>query len=240
LTDDGLKTVTEALRTVYAHNEGQLIRLEELCLRGNDITARSLAELGRVVALATIDLRDLDLSNNKITIETREDAVAWQAFLRDFAQCCVLRRIDLSGNVLGPKAFEILGKVYIREPAASELSSRRMPKKASLSSAVSPEPKTPSAVPGERAKRISVASDPPESFAADDERGKPDGGEDSSRGRCSVISNGMCKLMAARQTRRCVRGQTPLEPPQAQVHRLPISPQRACSPSRISCCRKQA
>ena len=92
-----------------------MVRLEEVCLKGNGLTAKSLRYLGKVVALATKDLRDLDLSNNLIQIATAEDAAAWEAFLKSFSNSSVLRRVDFSGNPLGRKAFEIFTRVYGRE-----------------------------------------------------------------------------------------------------------------------------
>lgn len=99
--------------------EGKLVRLEELCLKDNHITAASLSSLTSVIRLAHHELRDLDLSGNKITIDTKAEAIEWENFLSGFSECCVLRRIDLSGNALGDKAFEILSKVYAREDPIS-------------------------------------------------------------------------------------------------------------------------
>ena len=99
----------------HVGEQGKVMSLEELCLRDNKITAESLRMLGRVIKLAAGDLRDLDLSNNLIAIDTNEEASAWEAFLNSFAECCVLRRIDFSCNALGPKAFEILARVYAGE-----------------------------------------------------------------------------------------------------------------------------
>ena len=91
------------------------MRLEELNLRGNQLTAASLIDLGRVIALTAQDLRDLDLSNNLIKITTDTDALAWELFLSSFNKCRVLRRIDFSDNALGPKAFEVFTRVYGKE-----------------------------------------------------------------------------------------------------------------------------
>ena len=117
LTDEGLKEVAEALikSITYEDSNGKVVKLEEACLKGNNITAKSLRLLGRVVASAAHDLRDLDLSNNSITIKTQEDAAAWEDFLLSFTKNCVLRRVDFSGNALGSKAFELLAKVYGQE-----------------------------------------------------------------------------------------------------------------------------
>jgi len=117
LTDGGFVEVTEALVKSIQHEDenGRVVKLEEVCLKGNDLTALSLKPLAKVVALAADDLRDLDLSENRITITTRNDAAAWEEFLEAFSSCCVLRRIDCSGNNLGSKAFEVLARVYGKE-----------------------------------------------------------------------------------------------------------------------------
>lgn len=117
LTDDGFVEVTEALvkSIQYRDEHGQVVKLEELCLKGNELTASSLKPLAKVVALAADDLRDLDLSENRISITTSDDAAAWEDFLEALANCCVLRRIDFSGNNLGSKAFEVLARVYGKE-----------------------------------------------------------------------------------------------------------------------------
>ena len=126
LTDEGLKEVAEALITSIAYEDehGRVVKLEEACLKDNAITAQSLRRLGKVVASAACDLRDLDLSNNCISISTSEDAAAWEDFLRSFANSCVMRRVDLSGNALGPKAFEVLAKIYGMEVSNGQQATR--------------------------------------------------------------------------------------------------------------------
>ena len=117
LGDDGFAEVATALVTSieYTSEHGRLVKLEELCLRDNNLDVSSLPALGQVVRMAAQDLRDLDISNNLIEIRTDEEAQIFQNFLRCFAKCCVLRRFDLSGNALGPKAFEIFTRVYGQE-----------------------------------------------------------------------------------------------------------------------------
>lgn len=119
LGNDGFAEMATALVTSieYKHTEahGKLVKLEELCLRDNKLDISVLPALGQVIRLAAQDLRDLDLSNNLICVGTNEDAQIFQDFLRCFADCCVLRRIDLSGNALGSKAFEMLAKIYLQE-----------------------------------------------------------------------------------------------------------------------------
>ena len=104
------------LKSMEHNNEnGKIVRLEELCLRDCQIDSRSLLHLARIISLAAYDLRDLDLSENQITITTPEEVAAWGAFLNAFSNCCVLRRIDLSGNLLGSRAFEVLARVYAND-----------------------------------------------------------------------------------------------------------------------------
>lgn len=104
------------LKSMEHNNEnGKIVRLEELCLRESQIDSRSLLSLARIISLAAYDLRDLDLSENQITVTTQEEVAAWGAFLNAFSNCCALRRIDLSGNLLGPRAFEVLVRVYANE-----------------------------------------------------------------------------------------------------------------------------
>lgn len=94
---------------------GKTVRLEELCLRDCQIDSRSLLHLARIISLAAYDLKDLDLSENQIRVTTHEEVAAWGDFLNAFSDCCVLRRIDLTGNLLGPRAFEVLARVYANE-----------------------------------------------------------------------------------------------------------------------------
>lgn len=117
LTSEGLLEFAPALLKSMEHNNenGKIVRLEELCLRESHIDSRSLLHLARIISLASYDLRDLDLSENQITVTTHEEVAAWGAFLNAFSNCCVLRRIDLSGNLLGPRAFEVLARVYANE-----------------------------------------------------------------------------------------------------------------------------
>lgn len=99
----------------YECGHGKVVRLEELSLSDSKLDARCLPMLGRIVASASENLRDLDLSKNDIEIITDTEAAAWELFLSSFSTCCRLRRIDLSGNNLGHRAFEILARVYSRE-----------------------------------------------------------------------------------------------------------------------------
>lgn len=117
LTSEGLFEIASALvkSIEYEDGNGKIARLEELCLRDNQIDTRSLPHLARIISIAAHDLRDLDLSENLITITTDDEVAAWEDFLESFSDCYVLRRIDLSGNALGSRAFEVLTRVYGKE-----------------------------------------------------------------------------------------------------------------------------
>lgn len=103
LGSDGFREIANALVESIEYNgeQGSVVRLEELCLKDNRLDARCLIDLGHVIRLAAHDLRDLDLSNNSISIVTDEDTAAMEYFMESFAECYVLRRIDFSGNPLG-------------------------------------------------------------------------------------------------------------------------------------------
>lgn len=89
-------------------------KLQELHLKGNRLTANTLVELAKVITLSSRDLKELDISNNDIKIVTASDAQKWRYFLQSFGQCCVLKKIDFSGNALGPLGIELLARFYIR------------------------------------------------------------------------------------------------------------------------------
>ena len=117
LTPEGFFELGPALvnSIEYECEQGKVVRLEELSLSDSKLEACCLPMLGRIVESASENLRDLDLSKNDIKITTDAEAAAWELFLSSFSNCCRLRRIDLSGNSLGYRAFEILTRVYSRE-----------------------------------------------------------------------------------------------------------------------------
>ena len=75
----------------------------------------SLQALTTVINSASYDLRDLDLSGNRIHVNTDDDVAVWQRFLTSFERCRFLRRLDFSGNALGPRGFEVFLRVYAKE-----------------------------------------------------------------------------------------------------------------------------
>ncbi|PWY94469.1 hypothetical protein BO94DRAFT_446026, partial [Aspergillus sclerotioniger CBS 115572] len=89
-------------------------RVTELHLQGNQLTLESLSQLAEVVALSAGDLRELDLSQNKIQIETAEDIEQWVSFLKAFENCFVLKKLDLGGNPLGRLGLEHFARVYLK------------------------------------------------------------------------------------------------------------------------------
>ena len=116
LTDEGFAEVALALIESLNH-ESRVVRLEEFCLTNNRLSATSLQALSTIIRLASNDLRDLDLSENNITIDTEAEVAIWEDFLTSFKDCCLLRRIDLSRNTLGPRAFEVMTRVYAKQEA---------------------------------------------------------------------------------------------------------------------------
>lgn len=109
-----MRIVCEAL--CYAIQAGAT-KLEELILSDNEITIKGLQWLSKVIKLSAKDLKDLDLSRNKIAVRLDEDVSAWEAFLKSFRDVNNLRRLNLANNPLGPdKAFETLLRCYSREP----------------------------------------------------------------------------------------------------------------------------
>ncbi|KAF2753997.1 hypothetical protein EJ05DRAFT_504601 [Pseudovirgaria hyperparasitica] len=114
LTDTGLKEVALALQDVLEEVAGgPAASLEELIISDNVLTTRSLSYLAPVIELAAFHLRDIDLSNNKISVTDDQSAAEWELFLSSFRNCSALRRLDMSRNDLsGPLAFELFSKVY--------------------------------------------------------------------------------------------------------------------------------
>lgn len=118
LKDDGFSEfILElhlALQSSSPEHPQGINKLQELHLQGNLLTVNSLVELAKIIALSAQDLRELDLSNNNINILTDNDVKKWQYFLQSFSQCCVLKKVDFSDNILGARGIEVLARVYIR------------------------------------------------------------------------------------------------------------------------------
>ena len=117
LGDEGVFALADGMEAALK-NASTMARLalEDLNLCGNNMTTASLARLAPIIQLAKYDLKTLNLSGNQIKVETDEQAVHWQTFLRAFKNCFRLRRLDLSDNAeLGTRAMEILARVHISE-----------------------------------------------------------------------------------------------------------------------------
>lgn len=114
LTDHGLKEAAEGLQDALTHPD--TTRVAILNLARNDLTARSLHYLAQALPRACLDLEELDLSGNNITIRTDEDAAALESFLDALKDCRVLSRLNMANNQLGGlRTFEVFAKVYMQQ-----------------------------------------------------------------------------------------------------------------------------
>ncbi|GKZ80726.1 hypothetical protein AnigIFM56816_004953 [Aspergillus niger] len=118
LTDEGFKQfidiLIECIKYKHAGHSKSIALVTELHLQGNQLTVESLAKLAEVVTLSEGDLRELDLSKNQLHIETAQDVEKWEAFLKAFKHCCLLKKLDLSGNPLGCLGLEHFARVYLK------------------------------------------------------------------------------------------------------------------------------
>lgn len=89
-------------------------KITELHLSGNQLTVQSLEKLGEVIALSAGDMREFDLSRNRIEVCDDEQKERWFGFLVKFDGCYVLKKIDLGHNNLGIKGVEMLARAYLR------------------------------------------------------------------------------------------------------------------------------
>lgn len=89
-------------------------KVTELHLSGNQLTVQSLEKLGEVIALSAGDMREFDLSRNRIEVCDDEQKERWFGFLVKFDGCYVLKKIDLGHNNLGIKGVEMLARAYLR------------------------------------------------------------------------------------------------------------------------------
>ncbi|KAL9097169.1 MAG: hypothetical protein Q9165_000596 [Trypethelium subeluteriae] len=128
IDDEGLLEIISALDEVARDDGlGCCNKLEELNFSQNRFTTKSLAQLASVIRSAQFDLQVLDVSYNEISVKTDDEAQEWEAFLESFRHCYCLRRIDFSGNDLsGPRAFEVLARVYGRQIPADPADLRIM------------------------------------------------------------------------------------------------------------------
>lgn len=123
LTDEGFERFIDTLTNcLSAPHDFQVL---ELHFSGNKLTVKSLPALAKVIELGSDCLRDLDLSNNELKVQTKEEMKIWEGFLRSFERCAMLKRLKLGGNPLGSFGLEILAKVYIESPFEVEVSELR-------------------------------------------------------------------------------------------------------------------
>jgi hypothetical protein len=124
LGDEGVIAMVDGLEiAIKSGNSTASLALEDLNLSNNGITTVSLARLAPIIEHAKCDLKTLNLTGNKISVETDEQAQQWEAFLKSFRGCLKLRRLDLSGNPqLTSRALEIFARVHTAEPPISPIS----------------------------------------------------------------------------------------------------------------------
>lgn len=116
LTDEGFALLADGLQNALTTCRD--LALVDLNLTNNDLTTQSLARLAPLIQASCYTLQTLDLSRNNFQVATDAQAEEWQLFLQSFHNCMTLRRLDLGDNPdLGSRAFEILARVYSREPA---------------------------------------------------------------------------------------------------------------------------
>lgn len=118
LTEDGFNEfiveLVLALQSTNPEFPHGVNKLQELHLRGNKLSVNVLFDLAKVIHLASNDLKELDISYNDIRIASIADLQKWKFFLQSFSQCCVLKKVDFSGNDLGTLGMEMLAQIYIR------------------------------------------------------------------------------------------------------------------------------
>ena len=119
--DDDLEKISQELvKAIDSRSPDRVFILEEVSLKGNNFGPKGVAAFASVIRASSSEIRSLDLSDNIIEITNSQDALAWETFLRSFGQCTALHRLDLSGNKLGRKGFELLLKVYAFEDGLVE------------------------------------------------------------------------------------------------------------------------
>lgn len=114
---DGLR---DALITVQPGHE---VRLIELNLSKNNLTARSLKTLAEIVSISASNIRHIDLSHNLISVHSSHEEKDWEQFLQSFRRCRAMRRLTLSSNnFTKATTFETLARVYSQNPPVEGIS----------------------------------------------------------------------------------------------------------------------
>lgn len=120
LGDEGFALLCEGLEKALTYCSD--LGLVDLNVSDNALSTRSLARLAPIIRQSKFNLQTLDLSNNWFKVTTTTEAREWEEFLCAFHDCMTLRRLDLSDNPsLGSRAFEVLARVYDREPLVDPL-----------------------------------------------------------------------------------------------------------------------
>jgi hypothetical protein len=116
MTDDSISEVVKSLLVAVEMHDGiSAFRLEELDLSNNTLTTTSLRRLVPLIEDSCYDIKDINLSDNNIRVETDQERDDWEAFLESFRRCRRMRRLDLSGNDLSKSLpLEIFLRVYSR------------------------------------------------------------------------------------------------------------------------------
>lgn len=116
LADDGMEIVCNALEVVLSnHTNGPLLHLDSLDVSNNSLTVAVLPRLISVIRWARLDINDLDLSNNRISVGSSADARSWANFLSNIHGFICLKRVNLAGNDMSnPMALEVFLRVYSR------------------------------------------------------------------------------------------------------------------------------
>ncbi|KAF3490529.1 leucine rich repeat protein [Arthroderma uncinatum] len=118
LTDDGLSVFIDDLIECMSYRDSEypqgVVRLTELCLKGNKLSVISMMRLSEIIFLGSTTLVKVDISNNGVCIVSDFERQAWGAFLRSFQNCCVLKKVDFSGNRLGSAGFDVLERIYLK------------------------------------------------------------------------------------------------------------------------------
>jgi hypothetical protein len=164
LNDDGLSVMVDGLRdALLSAQPGHEVRLLELNLSNTVLTVRSLRRLAEVIALSAQHITDIDLSENKIFIDTEQDEDDWEEFLQSFRRCRRMRRLVLSGNNFqSPASFEVFARVYSQHLSVDN--SSIIPEFDSIFNVIDSSPLSPTHIP--RAPSFS-SIDPAESSTRD-------------------------------------------------------------------------
>ncbi|KAJ8612478.1 hypothetical protein MRB53_037407 [Persea americana] len=123
LTDDGIEAVASALTDILNSHDtdsGHPAQLSSLNLARNGLTAKSLAYLAPAVRFAD-RWELLDLSENMIKVETREELECWETFLNGLASAGI-KKLSLSSNFFASRAVEVFTRTFLSQYRAIDWS----------------------------------------------------------------------------------------------------------------------